>query len=230
MSRSTHVGATVAFLTLLGLLLMPGRAQAQFQLGVGGGLTFATLEVDEDEVDFNEDDIGTRTGFNAGAWVGIPVSEIISIVPGAFYVQKGATLDGDPSVDATLALDYIEVPVLLSVLATGRDRPVALSFFLGPAVAFEVGCALDVEVDGVDNESVDCGDGDEQLDIETKSVDFGAMFGAGLSFPVARNTSVWVNGGLDLGLTNIDDSETDQDDVKNSAFFVDIGLSWMIGG
>jgi hypothetical protein len=64
---------------------------------------------------------------------------------------------------------------------------------------------------------------------ERKKVDFGAIFGAGAFFPVSDRLDVVVNGGLDLGLRSLDDSE-DEDDVKNSVWFLTAGVRFPLGG
>jgi len=61
-----------------------------------------------------------------------------------------------------------------------------------------------------------------------KGVDIGALFGAGLSFPVRERVSILVNGGLDLGLASIDDSPADAD-IKNFAWLLNAGVAFGVG-
>ena len=70
---------------------------------------------------------------------------------------------------------------------------------------------------------------DPQFDVPLKSVDLGAMVGAGLDIGLTGNVSVVLEGFYNLGLTKIDDSGVD-DDTKNWAFSILAGLSFSVGG
>ena len=210
------VSIPLSALLLLFLVAVPARAQTA--IGVSGGLVFSTLEGD----DLEDDAISTATNFNVGANVSFALSEMISVIPGLYYVRKGAesqdVFQGDV-VEQEIKLDYLEIPVLLSVAVSQRET-FGVSLFAGPEVAFNLSCDADIDVPGAGG-SVDCGD-------DVKSTDFGAIFGAGVNFPLGESLRAVVNGGLDLGLTSIDDSGDDED-VKNSAFFVNLGVSFPVG-
>lgn len=199
-------------LLVLSLAAVPA-AEAQM-VTVQGGATFATFEGDDVE------DVDSRTGFNFGASIGFPIGEIIYLTPGLYYVQKGAQFT-DNGIEQSVDLTYLEIPILLQVMLTGADRPLGLSAFAGPSLGFEIGCDLSAEGIG----SVDCDDDDF---FERKSLDIGALFGAGVSFPVSERVALVVNGGMDLGLTSIDDSTADLD-IKNSTFFLNVGLGFPLG-
>lgn len=209
-------GAWVTPLLAMSLAVAPA-AEAQTMVTVQGGATFATFEGDDADIDGV--DPGTRTGFNFGASLGLPISEIIYLTPGLYYVQKGAEYE-EAGLESAIELTYLEVPILLQVMLTGPDRPLGLSVFAGPSLAFEIGCDISFE-----ELSGDC---DDEGEIETKSLDIGALFGAGVSFPVGERVALLVNGGMDLGLTSIDDSAADND-VKNSTFFLNVGLGFPLG-
>ena len=122
------------------LLLLPLQARAQVTLTLNAGLAIASLEGDDVDAEF-----GSTTGLLLGAHLGFPLGGVISFAPGAYYVQKGAEAEvGNESLG--LGLDYIEIPLLLAFRVTGADRPVGLSVFLGPSVAFEISCNLDLDV------------------------------------------------------------------------------------
>jgi hypothetical protein len=73
--------------------------------------------------------------------------------------------------------------------------------------------------------SFDC----EEIELETKSVDFGLVPGAGVGFPVGR-AKIVVGGRYDLGLTSINDVEGDDESVKNRAWQFMAGVAFPIGG
>jgi hypothetical protein len=50
-----------------------------------------------------------------------------------------------------------------------------------------------------------------------------------VSFGVSESMAFLVSGLYDFGFTSIDDSGQD-DDVKNQAFYLNVGLGWLLGG
>lgn len=202
---STVTLTTIAVTTFL---VAPPLA-AQTTLGVSVGATFSSLEGED------APELDSRTGFMAGAHLAFPIAEIISVVPGVYYVQKGAA---DDAVDAAFELDYIEIPLLLSVAVLPPERPVGFNLFAGPQFSFRVGCS---ESEG--GQSFDCQDEED-----IKSTDFGLIAGGGVTFGMG-GLNLFVNGGLDLGLTSLDDSPEDND-VHNSTYFVSGGVAFPLGG
>lgn len=200
---------------LLTLALVPLPARAQVAIGASGGLSLSTLTGD----DIGEDEAERRTGLLVGGFASVPLSEMISLTTGLYYVQKGAE-DLD---DVTLELDYLEVPLLLQV-ELFQNEQTAFSVFAGPAIAFEIGCEV-----GSGSMSVDC-DSDvlEDVGVETQSLTVDAIVGAGVRVMTSETMFLLANAGLDLGLTSIDDSELDAD-VKNSSWFLQAGLGWIVG-
>lgn len=79
-----------------------------------------------------------KTGFYAGGYASIPVSENFSIEPGLTYAQKGYELKGSLGIKGTdiiggksqLNLAYIELPVLAKANFSG------LQLFAGPQVGY----------------------------------------------------------------------------------------------
>jgi hypothetical protein len=201
MKHRFRLSGTILLLATTFAAAAPLTAQAT--VGVSLGATVATFEGDD-----AVEGLDSKTGFMAGAHLAYPLGEIVSIVPGAYFVQKGAARG-----DESQTISYLELPVLLSVSVLQEDRPVGLDLFAGPEVAFKVGCSQDIE-----------GEGDECEDEEDLSgTDFGFIAGAGLSYD-----RFFLNAGLDLGLKGLDDSPEDND-VKNSAWFVSAGVAFPIG-
>lgn len=195
-------------LVLAAILVAPGLLEAQVGLGPGAGVTFSKLTGD----DVESGDVDTKTGFFVGASLGVPLGGIVGLNTGVYYVQKGANEGGGG--DNSLDLTYLEIPALLEVQVTGPERPVGVGLFLGPSFGFNLSCE--------DFDGEDCGD-------NAKSLDLGALFGAGLAFRAGESATIAVNAGLDLGLTSVDDS-SDNLDIKNQAYFIGVGVSWLVGG
>lgn len=189
MRRSSLVVGTVA---LAASLAFAGAAQAQTPIhyGIVAGLNFASMDGDiGDELD------ESRMGFMAGGAVEFGLGPAFSIRPEIVYTQKGAKVsDGDD--EFRLKSSYVEVPVLAkyTIPMQGSVRPHLIA---GPAVAFNTGCTLEVEIGGSED-SADC----EDEGLEFKGVDFGMVFGAGVDI---QAFSLGVR--YELGLTDTPDND-----------------------
>jgi hypothetical protein len=95
-----------------------------------------------DDVSETSMNIQSETGSSLGAWLAAPISDRVSIVPGAHYVQKGVASNVD-ELNGTVTFEaaYLDMPVLLSVRLTPPQTSTAFSLFAGPSFAFEVGCS-----------------------------------------------------------------------------------------
>ena len=126
----------IALATAL-VAMLPGAVSAQAELGIRGGLNFATFGGDD------ADDADSRTALNVGGFVTLPVSSVFGIQIGAGFTSKGAE-ETEDGTTVSFKLSYIEIPVLakISVPSTGN---VGLHFLAGPAISFRTSCSLDAE-------------------------------------------------------------------------------------
>jgi len=220
------------FLLLL-VFAAPRAGDAQVRIAVSAGPTFATLGGDDARIPFGEDrgevvELGSETGFFAGASLSVPLGGILSVSPGVYFVQKGTTFDRDLGFQSgSVELSYVEVPVTIGVAVTGANLPVDVSLFAGPEVSFELDCTLDFDssfsiqlrYDQLD----DCQPAsDLEEGARRKSVLYGLVFGAEVSY-----RSFLIRGGLDMGLTSLDDTDADED-FSNRAWF--LGVGYVVGG
>lgn len=188
-------------------------AQSTIQFHAGASLaTLGGSDVDNPD---------TRTGLNVGATMTFPVAPLLGIQVGAGYVQKGAT-ESDGGVSVEVALDYVEVPVLLRV-GVPTAGTISPHFVVGAAVAFKSKCEVTGSSGGT-SVTVKCSDGDIML----KSTDFGAVAGAGLDIGTPGPLTLTLDVAYTIGLTSIDDS-TDPGDVKNRAWSIVAGAAFPIG-
>lgn len=140
-------------------------AFAQARAGIKGGAILSNLEQEPEQNDCCDN----KTGFAAGAFVSLGIANVIGIQPEFMYVQKGAKSTDGLGDEQTLNIDYIDIPVLLTVgIPTGTGvRP----FFVGgPVFSFKAGKA-NVESGG---------NKDESIDEDVSSNDMGLAFGGGL--------------------------------------------------
>lgn len=189
--RSTLRGVLAA---VFALFVVAGVSRAQvagLDIGVTGGVNFATLAGDDDE------DLKNLTGFMLGLSFIHRMTDMVAFQPEIAYSMKGAKFD-DGVDEGEIKAAYIDIPLLAKFslgTSMGQARP---ALYLGPYAAINMTC--DIESSGV---SIDC----DAADIEPKTVDFGAIVGAGMDF---GNFNVFAR--YQFGLTNISDSG---EDVKN---------------
>ena len=188
-------------------------AQRPFRVGIIGGYNMANLDGDGIE------DADSRSGFDIGGLVQIPMGEMITIQPEVHYSQRGASFE-EEGVGAEIALDYIHVPVLLRAgvpLAEGFD----FDFIVGPSFAFEMGCEIEPE----EGDSFDCDDDALGGEFDRKSTSIGIIGGGSFAW-AAGPGDLLVDVRYDWGLTNISDSDADDSDVKNTALQFLIGYAF----
>ena len=105
-------------------------SDSSFKFGFKGGVNFSNLYTD------NVDDNNVLTGFNAGIFAKLPITESLAIQPEMLYTTKGAELKYNNAFvngTSTFRLNYIEVPVLLVINLTNN-----FNIHAGPYVAYLV--------------------------------------------------------------------------------------------
>jgi len=202
-------------LVLLVLATTPATVSAQKTLSARAGASLATLGGSD------SGDLGSRTGLHLGAAITFPLSPSLGLQVGGAFVQKGAATSED-GVDVTVALDYIEIPVLLR-LGVPMAGSLAPHFFLGPALSIEAGCEFEGSGDGA-TITISC----SEADIPAKSIDIGGVAGAGLDIATSGPISVTLDVLFNFGLTSIDDSGSPSD-IKNRAWSLLAGVDFPIG-
>jgi hypothetical protein len=113
------------------IVTVKGFSQAQFALGVKGGLNFAT---------FDASDVGgslkNKTGFNGGAFALIKLTKI-GIQPEILFSQQGSKFKFDGgNVDGNF--DYINIPVILKLYTIA-----GINLQVGPQFGFLTRAEID---------------------------------------------------------------------------------------
>jgi hypothetical protein len=180
---------------------------------LGASMSKFSAEGTTDTYDF-------MTSFAGGGFVRFGFGRL-GIQPEILSVTKGAEVDdGGTGGDASIKIEYVEVPVLLHLPLTygASFAPYVMG---GPAFAFEIGCESSLS-----GTEVDCDDDTGGLLSQRKSIDIGLSAGGGLAFAMGPG-AVLVEGRYTWGLTNIDDSEVT--DVKNRSILLLAGYSIPLG-
>lgn len=196
-------------LAVLGSALFSGSAFAQTDVTVGvkGGIGFATLSAENDELqEFLAD---SRTGLVIGGFVDVPVNNVFSVMVEGLYSQKGATAslsDSGGTIDVTTKIDYFEIPILAKFPfnTMSRVRPFV---YAGIAPAFKTSAKQEFEFQGEEET--------EDLDDDVKAMDLPLVFGGGVQFGQFA-----VEARYNLGLLNVNESDDDEGTVKTRQFAI----------
>ncbi len=163
----------VLFTIITVLAISNGNAQ-DFNLGVKGGLNFATL------TGGNNAEIGWTTDFNLGVMAEIKISDKFSLQPELMYSGQGYGSDIDS--EGRIALNYLNIPLMSKYYVTK-----GLSLEAGPQIGFLL------STKGGTNTNKD----------QFKTTDFGVNFGVGYKLDNGLYFSARYNLGL-TDINNID--------------------------
>lgn len=201
-------------------------AQTQASFGIRGGLSSAGLRGDavgnlNNLIELADGMIttGNNTGFFAGTYATIPLSNKIALEPGLYYTQKGYAIKGNLAMkainflgvnaSADLNAQYIDLPVLVKAAIGG------FQVFAGPQVSYlaQAGFKTKAGVLGVNllNKNIDV---TEQFN----RWDAGITGGIGYQFANGMN----VIAAYDHGLSKVDANKSMNS--YNRSFKVGVGF------
>ncbi len=182
-------------------------AQANVSFGIKGGMNIASQTVKVESFKVKTD---SRIGYHFGGFVTVMFTEKIGIQPELFFNSVGAAgesiFDGEKASDR---FNYITVPLLV------RYQPIKiLNIHAGP----QLGILLSA------NSKI----GEMTIDIEeTKALDFGAAFGAGVDLPFGLGFTVRYTAGL-ASIYDLDEFGVGDTKIRNNVF--QISTTYRFGG
>ena len=208
--------------------MQPAKTLTGTSFGVKAGIQSAGIRGDavnsfNDLLGFTNDMITTKmvTGFFAGGFATIPVTEGISLEPGVYYSEKGYQMVGELNVKgtgflganakATLKSSYIDMPVLLKAnLGSG------LQLFAGPQFSYLSKANLHSSAGllGFDLLSND-------MDVTSKFNRWDAGVTGGIGYTFAKGINI--SASYDYGLSKVDANKNAK--AYNHAFKVGVGIS-----
>jgi hypothetical protein len=193
---------------------------AQARIGFQAGLASATLGGADAGTP------GSRMGVHAGGFATVPVSSIVTLQGGVAWVEKGIEEQIDADLLGTVALSYLEFPMLIRV-AIPSQAVVGAHVLVGAVLSYEVSCEVRAETLGGQRAAAPC---DSPLlggGLPTKPTDFGFMLGGGITLLPRNRLSYFVQVAYELGIQSIDDSDP-QFDVKNRAILFAAGVTFSL--
>ena len=217
--KFTFIGIT-AF-----LLFWTCQVQAQ-QVKVRVGLNVATQQNKNDFVDLTND-ISSKLGFQIGALLDYPISDMFSVEGGLVVSTKGSKLkynesDGVESYesDTKTNLVYLDIPVTLKA-RKGMDN-FDLFALAGPYIG--IGLAGKTQTDSYGQEyerDISWGNGESDT---AKRLDAGWLIGAGVEVK-----SIEISLSYGLGLANLSTSDYSNSKIRNRVASLTVGYRFGAG-
>ncbi|MCB0488848.1 MAG: porin family protein [Cyclobacteriaceae bacterium] len=178
-------------------LLQEANAQAQFAIGVKGGLNFSKLDVSQ-----GASNIDNRSGFHGGAFGLIKFSKI-GIQPEIIFSKQGSNFDFN-SADIEANFDYINIPIILKLYLVA-----GLNLQAGPQFGFTTTSEIKETIGGVSTTT------DIKDELNKKS-DTSIALGAGWDLPFGLTIDARYN----IGVSDFSYSGVD---FKNKVIQVSLG-------
>jgi hypothetical protein len=186
----------------LALVLLAGlsfaTAHAQFAFGIKGGANISNVNSGQ----FT----GTNSlvGFNAGAYLKLPLGHGLSIQPEVFYSSQGFKQSDGGAGTATYTEGYINVPVLLKY-----THVTGVFIETGPQIGFLASAKASAQGVSVDWKK------------DLNSSDFSWVVGIGVKIPA---TPISLDARYNFGLSNIDNNSVTGDNytVHNGSFQIGV--------
>ena len=215
------------------VLLICSIFNAKGQTAIGGkiGLNLATYIGDTDESFMDK---GSVLGFQIGGVIELGITDRFSIQPELVYIRKGVsdefTLDvlGDVAMtESDFKLNYIELPIL-GKLKFGA--PESTNFFVtaGPTFGYATGGEIDTEIT-FEGETMESSDDIEFSDNDGfRRFELGAAVGAGINIP-SGSGNFFGEIRYAIGITNLNDDDTADLSLRNSAIGLSVGYLHPIG-
>ena len=207
MKRVLIAVSMIAFITGLSSVSMAKELTG----GVKAGINITNLSGDDIE------DADSKMGIVGGGFITYKISDMFAIQPELLFSMKGCKFDEDGG-DATLKLNYLEIPVLAKFLIPMKEN-IKPNVYLGPSLGILMSAKYDWEGGG---ES-----GTEDVKDDLKSVDFGLVFGGGVDFPIGEGIMTF-DARYTMGLSSFreDDDDGTSYDWKNKAISFIVGYAF----
>lgn len=173
------------------------QAQAQFALGVKGGINLAKFDISQ-----GASNVDNRTGFHGGAFGLIKFSKI-GIQPEIIFSKQGSNFDVSTS-DIEANFDYINIPIILKLYLVA-----GLNLQAGPQFGFATTSEIKETIGGISTTT------DIKDDLSKKS-DTSIALGAGWDLPFGLTLDARYN----IGLSDFSYSGVD---FKNKVIQVSVG-------
>lgn len=224
-SRTPAVPLTLA---TAALALLAGRAYGQ-QVLVGARAAWHSSTVATGTAPNGDtlEGVGRRSTIGGGVTLELQGRRFFAST-GLSYSPHGFEAQPEPGAPAFQAsIKYLEIPVHLGIRFP-RTSSLTPRAWVGPWLAWEIGCALEGEAQGT-SISIDCDDPGEGL-TERQTTDWGLAFGGGIELAGPGRTVLLAGVQYRLGIRNLDTAEDFENvNARSRAFTIAVGAALPVG-
>ena len=194
-----------------------GTANAQdMSFGAKAGLNVSNLTGDIE-------DTKSLIGAHVGVFAEFKITDKFSFQPELLYSMQGAKtefteVEGDSysyKEESKIKLSYINIPLMAKFYVSEK-----FSLEAGPQVGFLMSAKNDFEISETIDGDTDSFSSEEDIKDSLKGIDFGLNLG--LSYDFTEN--LFAGARYNLGLTDLNDTDAENFEIKNSGFQVSVGF------
>lgn len=206
---------------VMGIIAFGTTVAQEVSLGVKAGGNLSSLSGDVEGMSF-------LPGFHAGGFAEIKLSEKFALQPELLFSMEGGkssfklqSSEVSMSSEEKLKLGYINLPVMAKYYVTE-----GLSVELGPQIGYLISAKSEYEFSSTFEGITIEDSGKEDVKDFMKKTSFGASVGLGYTM----KNNLYFQARYHLGLSNINDTEDEEDGylakIKNNGFQLSIGFKF----
>lgn len=225
------------------LLLLTGFAvQAQTSFGFRGGLNVSGVSYNGGNINSQNFSSANLTGYHGGIMFNIGMFNILSIQPEILFDQRGSQITSD-NTKYSLAVNYSTLNLLLKL-----DIPIGTKFKVnahaGPYAGAAISGQLKLEGNGLsETRNAEIVTEYRKADADKPQVnlvDYGALFGVGVSYDFTPITSIFLDARYAFGMQDVQryateiqagnpiDPLADWKKADNRATIVSLGIAFKV--
>lgn len=206
---------------VMGIIAFGTTVAQEVSLGVKAGGNLSSLSGDVEGMSF-------LPGFHAGGFAEIKLSEKFALQPELLFSMEGGkssfkfqSSEVSMSSEEKLKLGYINLPVMAKYYVTE-----GLSVELGPQIGYLISAKSEYEFSSTFEGITIEDSGKEDVKDFMKKTSFGASVGLGYTM----KNNLYFQARYHLGLSNINDTEDEEDGylakIKNNGFQLSVGFKF----
>lgn len=216
------------------LLLMTTFSATVAQIRIAPAVSINLSEISFDPV-LTDATQELRNGFGVGAVISIPLQESLRLQFEPMYMQRGAVLGirqgtGEEAllINQTIALNYLDLPVLLQIFFSDLQiRPYLLA---GQGIGYLQSATLNVDGATINGEPADIETSSRDIKDDLRKIDITLNAGLGLSISLEAG-DIFLEALFNYGLRNIFETNVDSKASSiNRGLSFKAGFAFLIGG
>lgn len=166
-------------------------------------------------------DLATESG-GPGLTAGVSVRRVVledvglGLRSGLHFAERGAVLTAAGGSELGIALDYLDVPLLVALEPLLRDAAVSPRLYAGGSIGLEVGCGIAARLGSIPERRLPCESDDRATnEFESARLVWGLVGGGGIAVPLGPGQAT-VDARYRHGMSNLNALDPDPRTVVES--------------